>query len=63
MPVSKSTTERPVQAMVAEIQATIEEIARVGAQRILQKAPGVASLEGVRICVGRWCVLQRTAGR
>ena len=38
MPVSKSTTERPVQAMVAEIQATIEEIARVGAQRILQKA-------------------------
>jgi len=38
MPGTNSTTERPQEAMVAAIQGTIEEIARVGAQRLLQRA-------------------------
>ncbi len=38
MPGTNSTTERPQEAMVADIQGTIEEIARLGAQRLLQRA-------------------------
>lgn len=38
MPGTDSTTERPQEAMGADIQGTIEEIARLGAQRLLQRA-------------------------
>ena len=45
MPGTNSTTERPEEAMVADIQGMIEEIARLGAQQLLQrKRPPIPTL-------------------
>ena len=48
MPMSEISTQRPEGATVVEIQRTIEEIARDGAQRILQKALEVEVAEHLK---------------
>jgi len=48
MPMSEISTQRPEGATIVEIQRTIEEIARDGAQRILQRALEVEVAEHLK---------------